>query len=125
MRTLALCTIFLTLSAHSQVSKEQWHQVTENTFVDMKALHNSEGFRTLVLSNLPESYVVGAPESMINEVEGKCGDRTYHIWETWFYAGKNGSGATLESLPPEVIIRKVAPGSLFEKVFNLMCTTTP
>jgi hypothetical protein len=38
-----------------------------------------------------------------------------------FFAGKNRSGVAMQQLPAEDVERKVAPDSLFEKAFDLLC----
>jgi hypothetical protein len=79
------------------------------------------GFDTYIVANLPESTIVGAPQSVINEVEGNCETRTFHVLGSLFFAGKNRSGVAMKNLPPEDVERKLVPNSPFEKAFDMLC----
>ena len=78
-------------------------------------------FRTYLVANLPESDIVGAPQSVMTEVEGDCEARQYHVLGTLFFAGKNRSGMAMENTESEEFERKLIPGSPFEKAFDLLC----
>jgi len=90
-------------------------------YVKTNGVYSYHYFRTDIVTNLPESNIVGAPQSVMTEVEGKCDERTFHVAGVLFFAEKNRGGVMMNSLPPEEIIRKVAKGSSFEKVFNMLC----
>jgi hypothetical protein len=79
------------------------------------------GFHTYIVANLPESDIVGAPQSIMHEVEGNCETRTYHKLGSLFFAGKNRSGTAMKEMPPEDLERKSVPGSSFEKAFDMLC----
>lgn len=79
------------------------------------------GFRTYVVVNLPESYVVGAAQSEMTIVEGSCNDRTFQIFGTMYFSGKDRSGSPMDSLPYERVRRKPVPKSPFEKAFDFLC----
>ena len=80
------------------------------------------GFKTHIVANLPESTIVGAPQSVMNDVEGNCQTRTFHVLGSLFFAGKNRSGMAMENIPPEEFERKLVPSSPFEKAFDMLCT---
>ena len=83
--------------------------------------HSGYGFHTYIVANLPESTIVGAPQSVMNDVEGNCETRHYHVLGSLFFAGKNRSGMAMESTPPENVERKLVPNSPFEKAFDMLC----
>ncbi len=79
------------------------------------------GFNTFIASNLPESDIVGAPQSVRKRVKGNCETRHYQMFGALFFTGKNLSGYPIESTGPENFERKLIPGSLFEKAFDILC----
>jgi hypothetical protein len=97
--------------------------VKTNGFYYTKDHYPGYGFHTYVVANLPESDIVGAPQSVMNDVEGNCETRTYHVLGALFFAGKNRSGTALHNTSPESVERKLIPNSPFEKAFNLLCKT--
>ena len=105
-----------------KAGKKEAFVKTNGYYFDRKN-YSSPGFHTYIVTNLPESNIVGAPQSMMNDVEGGCRENTYHILGTVFFAGKDRSGLAMNQLPPEEIIRKVTPNSLFAKAFGVLCKT--
>lgn len=95
--------------------------VQTNGFYYTKENYSGYGFHTYVVANLPESDIVGAPESVMNDVEGNCESRTYHVLGSLFFAGKNRSGMAMHKTPSENVERKLALNSPFEKAFDLLC----
>lgn len=85
------------------------------------AYPSGDSFDTYIVSNLPESYIVGAPQSEMVEVEGNCETHTFHLMGSISFAGKDRSGVVMGSTPPETIVRKVVPHSPFEKAFSMLC----
>lgn len=79
------------------------------------------GFRTYIVANLPESTIVGAPQSVMHEVEGNCEARHYSVLGSLFFSGKNRSGVAMQDMPPENIERTLVPNSPFEKAFDTLC----
>jgi hypothetical protein len=79
------------------------------------------GFDTYIVANLPESDIVGAPQSIMHEVEGDCETRTYHVLGSLFFAGKNRSGVAMQDMPPQEVERTLVPNSPFEKAFDMLC----
>jgi hypothetical protein len=57
----------------------------------------------------------------MNDVEGKCETRHYHVIGSLFFAGKNRSGVAMQNLPSEDVERKLVPNSPFEKAFDMLC----
>jgi hypothetical protein len=88
---------------------------------DSLTKHASYGFHTYIVANLPESTIVGAPQSVMHEVEGDCETRHYHVLGHLFFAGKNRSGVAMQSMPPEDVERNLVPNSPFEKAFDMLC----
>jgi hypothetical protein len=86
-----------------------------------EAHHSGYGFHTYIVANLPESDIVGAPQSVMNDVEGNCETRHYHLLGSLFFAGKNRSGMAMDSTSPEDVERKLVPNSPFEKAFDMLC----
>ena len=86
--------------------------------------HSGYVFNTFVVANLPESTIVGAPQSVMHRIEGNCETRHYHVLGTLFYAGKNRGGMPMESLPPENVERKLVPNSPLEKAFDMLCESS-
>ncbi len=97
--------------------------VKTNGFYYTKPSYSSYGFHTYLVANLPESSIVGAPQSVMNDVEGNCETRTFHVLGTLFFTGKNRSGVAMKSLPGESVERKLVPGSAFDKAFDVLCAT--
>jgi len=97
--------------------------VKTNGFYYTKPGYSGYGFHTYIVANLPESSIVGAPKSVMNDVEGNCETRTFHVLGTLFFTGKNRSGVAMKNLPAENVERKVIPGSAFEKAFDMLCAT--
>jgi len=95
--------------------------VKTNGFYYDKKRYSGTGFRTYIIANLPESNIVGAPQSVMNEIEGNCETRTFHVIGTLFFASKNRSGTVMNNMPPENIVRKLVPNSPLEKAFDLLC----
>lgn len=141
-RTLLLPLLGLVLAHHplfAQVnatdhtigsSDEKWQKfesggreiyVRMNGFYYTKPRYPDYGFHTYIVTNLPESTVVGAPQSVMGDVEGKCETRTFHVLGTLYFAGKNRSGAAMNSTAPEDVERKLDPNSAFEKAFDRLC----
>ena len=83
--------------------------------------HSGYGFATYIVANLPESTIVGAPQSVMHQVEGNCETRHYSVLGSLFFVGKNRSGMPMESTPPENVERKLVPNSPFEKGFDMLC----
>jgi len=124
MKTLIIILATFGSSCLGQTSeKEVWKPVPKtDMYIRTDGLFFPGGFHTYFVTNLPERYIVGEPQSVITEVEGKCGERTFHVLGSVFYAGKNRAGLPQSSLPAEEVIRKVTPDSPFEKAFNMMCS---
>jgi hypothetical protein len=80
--------------------------VKMNGFFYSKPRFSGYGFHTYIVTNLPESTVVGAPQSVMNDVEGNCSTRTFHVLGTLFFAGKNRSGEAMKELSAEGVERK-------------------
>lgn len=80
-------------------------------------------FRTNIVVNLPESDVLGAPQSELIQIEGNCQSRTVTILGALPYAGKNRSGLPMVDLEsgPEGVVRKVEPNTPMQTVFNVVC----
>ncbi|WP_445367204.1 hypothetical protein ACH5Y9_19125 [Methylomonas sp. BW4-1] len=95
--------------------------VKTNGFYYTKERNFVYGFHTYIVANLPESDIVGAPQSVMNEVEGNCETRTFHLRGSLFFAGKNRSGMAMEDTPPENFERKLVSNSPFEKAFDMLC----
>ncbi len=79
------------------------------------------GFLTDIVANLPDSTVVGGPESVMHMVEGNCETRHYSVLGSIFFSRKNRSGIAMESTPAENVERTLVPNSPFEKAFDLLC----
>ncbi len=95
--------------------------VKMNAFFYSKPQFSDYGFHTYIVANLPESTIVGAPQSVMHDVEGKCSTRTYHVLGSLYFAGKNRDGEAMKQLPPENVERRVVPRSPFEKAFDVLC----
>jgi hypothetical protein len=83
--------------------------------------HSGYGFATYIVANLPESDIVGAPQSIMYQVDGNCETRHYSVLGSLSFSGKNRSGTPSESTPPENVERKLVPSSPFEKAFDMLC----
>jgi hypothetical protein len=90
-------------------------------YVKTNGYYSGGVLHTYIVANLPESDIVGAPQSVMNDVEGNCTTRHYHVLGSLFFAGKNRSGMAMESTPPEDVERKLVPNSPFEKAFDMLC----
>ncbi|MFP9230887.1 hypothetical protein A0E43_19280 [Pectobacterium cacticida] len=97
--------------------------VKTNGFYYTKERYLGYGFRTYIVANLPESTIVGAPQSVMNDVEGNCETRTFYMLGALFFAGKDRSGMTMQNMPPENVKRKLVKNSPFEKAFDMLCKT--
>jgi Surface-adhesin protein E len=103
---------------------DKWQTVQsdgQEIFVMTNGYYSGSVFRTYIVANLPESDVVGAPQSVMHEIEGNCETRRYHVLGHLFFAGKNRSGMAMESTPPEDFERELVPNSPFEKAFDMLC----
>ena len=92
--------------------------------LDPNTMPTSSAFRTVMIVNLPESDVVGAPQSERILVEGECQSRTYQIMGVIPYAGKNGGGlpdVDSGTTEHEGVLRKVTADSPIWHVFDLVC----
>lgn len=79
-------------------------------------------FHTQIVENLPESEIVGAPQSVAHLFEGNCETRHYHLRGSIFFAGPNCTGMMLPGgTPPEDFERKLVPNSPLEKAFDMVC----
>jgi hypothetical protein len=83
--------------------------------------HSGYGFATYIVANLPESTIVGAPQSVMNSVEGNCQTRHYSELGSLFFADRNRSGLPMQKVPAENVERKLVPNSPFEKAFDMLC----
>lgn len=69
-------------------SNGQYIYVQINGFFYRKPKYAGYGFHTYIVANLPESTIVGAPESVMSAVEGSCETRTFHVLGTFFLPEK-------------------------------------
>ena|GEM_PF-3792310 len=97
------------------------HYFTTNPPLSTIEHHSGYGFVTNIVSNLPESTIVGAPQSAMHMVEGNCETRHYSVLGSVLFAGKNRSGIAMESTPADNLERKLAPNSPIEKAFDVLC----
>jgi hypothetical protein len=95
--------------------------IKTNGFYYTKKRYSSYGFHTNIVTNLPESTIVGAPQSVMNDVEGNCETRRFHVLGALFFAEKNRSGMAMKNLPAENVERKLVKDSPFEKAFDMLC----
>lgn len=95
--------------------------VKMNGFYYTKDKYSGIGFHTHIVSNLPDSNIVGAPKSIMHDVEGNCEKNTFHILGSLFFAEKNRAGVAMRQVPAENIERKLVKDSPFEKAFNELC----
>lgn len=95
--------------------------VQTNGFFYRKPQYNGYGFHTFIVSNLPESTIVGAPQSVMNDVQGNCETRTFNVLGSLFFAGKDRTGVAMNNLPAETVERKLVKNSPFEKAFDMLC----
>ncbi len=103
---------------------DKWQKIQSGgreIFVMTNGYYSGGMFHTYIVANLPESTIVGAPRSVMNDVEGNCGTRHYHVLGSLFFAGKNRSGMAMQSTPPEDVERKIVSNSPFEKAFDMLC----
>lgn len=84
--------------------------------------HFGYGFVTNIVANLPESTIVGAPQSVMVQLEGNCESQHYSVLGSIFFEGKNRGGVAIETTPAENVEKKLVPGSPIEKAFNMLCT---
>ena len=125
MKTIILMLLMMVAIPARAQAPEVLKQVP-NTNIYIRTdqlLRLPQGFRAFIVTNLPARDIVGYPQSMVTEIEGKCGDRVFHVAGQWVYAGKLGEGSILASGPweGEQFERKVTPGSPFERAFNMLC----
>lgn len=80
-------------------------------------------FRTAIVENLPESNIVGAPQSMEIQILGDCQTKTFQVWGVLPYDGKMRAGSPEAQLAtgPEEVTRRVETGSPMERVFHVVC----
>lgn len=104
-------------------SQGRFIYVKTNGFYYRKPQYSGYGFHTYIVSNLPDSTIVGAPQSVMNDVEGNCETRTFHVLGSVFFAGKNRDGVAMYNLPAERVERKLVKYSPFEKAFDMLCKT--
>ena len=105
---------------------DKWQTVQSGgreIFVMTNGPHSGGVFYTYIVANLPESSIVGAPQSVMNDIEGNCETRHYHVRGSLFFTGRNRSGMATESTPPEDFERQLVPNSPFKKAFDMLCTT--
>jgi hypothetical protein len=103
---------------------DRWQTVQSDgreIFVMTNGPHSGGVFYTYIVANLPESTIVGAPQSVMHDIEGNCETRHYHVRGSLLFSGKNRSGMAMESTPPEDFERKLVPNSPFEKAFEMLC----
>jgi hypothetical protein len=84
--------------------------------------HSGYGFITNIVANLPESTTVGAPQSVMVQLEGNCESQHYSVLGSVFFAEKNRSGVAMQSTQAENIEKKLVPGSPIEKALTMLCT---
>lgn len=92
--------------------------------LDPSTMPTDAGFETVMIINLPESDIVGAPQSERIQIQGNCRSRTYQIMGVLPYSGKNGGGlpdVDSAATEPEGVLRKVMQKSLIWDVFNVAC----
>ncbi|HTF68034.1 MAG TPA: surface-adhesin E family protein, partial [Edaphobacter sp.] len=65
--------------------------------------------------------IVGAPQSVMYDIEGNCDTRTYHLLGSLYFADKNRAGLAMESSPAEGVERKLIPNSALERAFDMLC----
>jgi hypothetical protein len=127
-KLLFIVLSLVTLSAFADDDeKEVWQKLNDNMSVQTNALFFTKsadsytGFRTNIVTNLPESGIVGAPQSSELWVEGNCDNRTFHVIQNMLYSEKWRGGYPVHNFQNENFIRKVQKGSSFEKAFDFMC----
>lgn len=97
--------------------------VRTNGFFYTKERYSNYGFRTYIVTNLPASQIVGAPQSVMNQVEGNCETKTFHVLGSLFFAGKDRTGVVVQNMPAENVERRLVKNSPFEKAFDFLCKT--
>lgn len=83
--------------------------------------HSGYGWVTNIVANLPDSTTVGAPQSVMVQIEGNCESQHFSVLGSVFFAGKNRSGVAMDSTPAENVEKKLVTGSPVEKAFNMLC----
>jgi hypothetical protein len=76
---------------------------------------------TFIAENLPESDIIGAPESTKIEIDGDCQAKTYAIFSEFEFSGKMGTGGILGIHNFEPVLRNVMPGTPMDKLFEIGC----
>lgn len=130
MKTL-LILIFLTLgSLHAQTvtlaDGEVWTTIHPNgktLAIEITPDMPSAGtFRTMIVIPLPESDIVGAPQSEGIIIWGDCSNKTVQVMGTIDYSGKMRGGVEIgEPTLPEGVTRRVLPNTPMFHVFNVVC----
>lgn len=118
LETLADGTVWAVIYPNSEMLAIQ---------LDPSTMPTTSSFHTVMIVNLPESDIVGAPQSERIQVEGECESRTYQIMGVLPYSGKNGGGLPdVDSAvtEPEGVLRKVTADSPIWHVFDLVCKKT-
>jgi hypothetical protein len=102
---------------------EKWQKVPGTDLYAMTNVGFSQGgiVEMYIVENLPESDIVGAPQSVEYDIWGTCAARQYTVVSSLFYSEKNRGGYPMEDTGIEGVERKVIPGSAREKAFDMLC----
>jgi hypothetical protein len=75
-------------------------------------------FQTIIITKLPESDLIEAPQFEKTSIQGDCQSRTYQIWGT---AITDPNGVFDSGIGPENVARRVIPDTPADTVFNVFC----
>lgn len=80
-------------------------------------------FQTFLIRNLPESNIVGAPQSVKIHILGNCQSKTIQIMGMLPYSEKMGGGLPdpEHAIDSEGVVRKVDPASPLAHVLKVAC----
>jgi hypothetical protein len=128
MKTAILLALLLTGTARAQ-APVQWTAVNPGMKfrIAQVAVTESDGkrFEAYIVENLPESDIVGAPESIEMYIRGDCRSKVYGVGTIQKFSGKMGDGDSLGGFtagldyPDDT--RRVEQGSVMDKVFEVGC----
>lgn len=92
-----------------------------NLYYSAQYLIEDGVFRVYVMRNLPESEIIGAPESEVTEVQGSCTRKEFSLMGTAFFSGEKATGMLVDSINGDLYRRRMTPQSEFYAIFKSIC----
>lgn len=118
--SLLLAALLVATLAPAAAEESGYYKLTPDVaasaWVDSGGILHAE-----MVSNMPESDIVGAPRSIAAKIEGSCSLREYVITGTALFSGRWRGGYLMEQYESDGLRRRALPRTNIAALFNKEC----